>query len=205
MSKIINLNIVLLPSKEVSQKAIELSQKISKEFEVFFVLNEESRIPHVSLYHSAYPAENIPKVKEVIEDIANITASFPVELTNVFWQKEGWLDFQADKSEPLINLHNQVVERLNSFRKDNLMESDKEDFSSLSKGEQESINLYGYRHARELFRPHLTITRLKNGNAVTVSKELDGNNLSFDATDIALCRLGNYGTCVYLLDSWNLK
>lgn len=205
MPEIINLNVVLLPSEKTSQKAIELSRIIGEEFETFFTLNSENCIPHISFYHAAYPGKNVSQIKDAITSITKEIKSFPIELKTVFWHKEGWLDFQAVKSGPLISLHNLVVNKLNPLREGNLMESDRKDSSSYLAEEQEMLRLYGYRHAMDLFRPHLTITRLKTGDVAKVAGKLEGNDLSFEADIVALCQLGDYGTCIDILGKWDLK
>ena len=200
----INLNVILLPPGEISQKAVKLSKKIAKEFNTFFVLNDNC-IPHISLYHAAYPVKSLPMIKQAITDIVNNLSVFPVELTTVFWQKEGWLDFQATKSESLVNLHDLVVKNLNHFREGRIMDSDKKDFDSYSAEEQENLKFYGYLHSKKLFRPHLTITRLKEDNVSRATEKIKGENLSFTANMIALCNLGNHGTCISILEKWDLK
>lgn len=197
----INLNVILLPPKEISQKAIRLSKEITKEFKAFFVLNNNC-VPHISLYHAAYPARNLSKIKDAITSIVNNISAFPVELTTVFWQKKGWLDFQATKSESLVNLHDLVVKNLNYLREGRIMDSDKKNFDSYPAEEQKSLKLYGYLHSKKLFRPHLTITKLKKDNADQAADKIKGENLSFTANTIALSKLGDYGTCINILEKW---
>ena len=201
----VNVGIVLLPSEEVSQAAIQLSKDIAVDFKTFFVLGEESCLPHISLYHAAFPERNIPQVKRELTTLTENSSSFPMELPNVSWQEEGWLDLQAVKSESLVNLHHAVVQAFNSLREGSIMALDESAFSSYSPEEQNNLKLYGYRHAASLFRPHLTITRLQEGNVTLAVQKLEGTTLSFLANTLALCQLGEHNTCGELLGEFELK
>ena len=85
------------------------------------------------------------------------------------------------------------------------MESDKVAFSSYPAEEQKSLTLYGYLNAMNLFRPHLTITRLQEGNVALAAQRLKGVTFTFRAKTLALCQLGEHGTCGKLLEEFELK
>ena len=202
------LDVVILPSREVSQKAVELSGEIAKDLSVFFTLHEQERIPHISIYQAAYPTKNISGIKTTLRDICAKSHSFPIELLKSSWEKEGWIAFDAHKSKDLSTFHQLVVEKLNPLREGNIMLSDKENLNLYSTRERENVEQYGYVLAMDLFQPHLTITRLKESNeniiAATVQK-LEGSTFTFRADTIALCTLGKHGTCVSILEIWNFK
>jgi len=201
----VNVGIILLPSEEVSQAAIQLSRDVAADFKTFYVLGKESCLPHISLYHAAFPERKVPQVKRELKTLSEKFTPFSVKLSNVFWQEEGWLDLQAGKNESLVNLHRAVVQTLNPFREGSIMASDELAFSSYSPEEQNNLKLYGYRHAVSLFRPHLTITRLQEGDVVSVAQKLKGVAFTFSAKTLAMCQLGEHGTCKELLGEFELR
>ncbi len=201
----INLGIVLLPPQDVSQAAIQLSKRVADDFQTFFVLEEQSNLPHISLSHAAFPERNMPQIKKELRTLSEAFTAFLVELANVSWNKDGWIDIQAVKSKEFLNLHEEVVRALNPLREGSIMASDEVAFSSYSVQEQQNLKLYGYRHAVNLFRPHLTITRLQGGDVASAAQKLAGTTFRFAAKTLAVCQLGEHGTCKKLLENFELK
>ncbi len=63
------VNIAVRPPEEVIEEAIKISNEISKEAEPFFILDDDTFFPHITIYSPEYPAKNLDKVLETVEKI----------------------------------------------------------------------------------------------------------------------------------------
>lgn len=137
---IVNLGIVLLPPEEISQAAIQLSKDVAADFKTFFILGKESCLPHISLYHVAFPKRNLPQIKRELANLAEKSAALPLNLSSVAWQQEGWIDIQATKSKEFTHFHRTVLEALNPLREGILWNQTKQRFLLILQQNRRTLN-----------------------------------------------------------------
>ncbi|MBI2043128.1 hypothetical protein HYT25_01950 [Candidatus Pacearchaeota archaeon] len=65
-----SLNIAVIPPLEIRNKAIEFSEGVSLKFLSEFVLNNEDKIPHISLYQAGFPLRNIGKIEDAVREVS---------------------------------------------------------------------------------------------------------------------------------------
>lgn len=76
----IDLNVVILPNKELSLKLIQWSSFIASQFETDYVLDRSTRLPHLSLYSARYPLKNKAFVDNSVKTIVSSTARFNITM-----------------------------------------------------------------------------------------------------------------------------
>jgi hypothetical protein len=195
-------DIVLLPSDDLAQKAVKASQQLQS-FGALFQLNTETGpFPHTSLYMTQLKAEDLDKAKELLAAIAARTPIFFLK-ANDYFQEEGYIDPNYERTDDLANLQMAVVNAINPIR-DGMREKDKARLSQTTGLVRENLEKYGYRGVGELFRPHMTLTRFTDGKKVDTSTLSDPNEFSGQFVKIGLFEMGDNGTCVRKIAEFDL-
>lgn len=201
------VNIAIKPPQEVIEEAIKISNQIGKETEPFFILDGINFFPHITIYSPEYPDNNLDQVYKTVNEITSSTDRFVTTFTS-FNSHLGYIDIALEKTEQWEKLHEAVVNKLNPYRENHVREKYKssEELSNYSEIQQKYILDFGYSEVFSAFRPHLTITRLKDEQ---VAKEVvDKLNLqvhSFQVKELAAYLMGSHGTCTKLIREFSLK
>jgi 2'-5' RNA ligase len=195
-------NVVLLPNKSLADKAIEISQTLRSD-ETIFTLKDGSFYPHISLYMLELRVNDYEKVQDVLRDISAAQAFQELTATK-YDQKMGFLDAEYSITPALRELQDLIVDALNPVR-NGMREKDKLRMEQADGIKREYFEKYGYPNVKELFRPHLTLTRFNNENLFDASKLPDASVFSGTFESIGFFETGDNGTCVRLLSSYNLN
>ncbi len=190
------LKICIIPSKDVSDRAIALSCTLGG----LFVLAAQLCAPHLSLYTSEFP--DVQEVETSLKSLAKTTKPFPLSATSCELWRDVWLGINYKKDEAIAHFQHAVVERLNPLRKGLLRERDRARLENLSEEEKRNILTFGDRHTGDLFGPHLTLTKFER--AVSELPEISLDDYSFTVHELGLFAWGAHGTAIELLDSFTL-
>ncbi len=188
------LNIIILPDLKVSQKALELSKKISQNYETYFTLDNQNFIPHITLYQTIFPKNNVSVLKDRIQKFAKTLKPFKITISTFSVSNETWASWNFLKTEELMKLELQILELANPLREDLIPENLKQLVTD-AKGKQETEN-YGALLIKDRYTPHITLTRIKNPQdrkkVIDLIKEK--SELSFLVDKLFLGNLGEHGT-----------
>jgi 2'-5' RNA ligase len=195
-------DIVVLPSDELAAKAI-LASKNLKLLGSLFSLEIGKYFPHSSIYMLQLSTDAIGQVKHVLADIAQETKSLHLE-ANGYYQKEGFIDAGYTVSGELRNLQEKILSAINTLR-DGMREKDKARMVEATGLALKNYQDYGYKYVGELFRPHITLTRFTEEQPT--AEQLLSNVSDFNGTftKIGLFEMGDNGTCIRQIGSWNLQ
>jgi len=118
--------------------------------------------------------------------------------TLIFWD--------AEKTETLTRLHQELARRLNNLREGQLLpvhQNILED-PEVSDEIKESIREFGNPLAGEQERPHITIAKMKTpedvATALVILREAFSGLVTFTASTIAITEVGPYGSCPRVLE-----
>lgn len=195
-------NVVLLPSKSLADKAIEISATMRSD-ETLFTLKDGSFYPHLSLYMLELRVGDYQKVQEALQSIS-ATQSLQDLIAIKYDQKMGYLDAEYAVTTGLLKLQDLIIDVLNPVR-NGLREKDKLRMVQADGIKREYFEKYGYPNVKELFRPHVTLTRFNHENLfdTTTLPEVSAFSGKFDR--LGFFESGDNGTCVRLLSSYNLN
>lgn len=188
-------NIVIEASDEVTTIAREVSDILSAQTETCFTLDTTRHIPHVTLYHVSLEEEVVPAVLAALKEVASAMESFHLHQTKYCLVRGQWIDMSYEREDPIVRLHNLVLEAVGQYHVKEEEALQKEEWSDMSPERQENLELYGASEVRGLYRPHLTLTRLVEKMDESILQNLPERNFSFRVSAIALYELGEYGTC----------
>lgn len=197
MDKSKSFNIVIYPSREISQKAIKISELLKISGGIF-VLDGKKYFPHITLYMMELPLKNLNKVRKILKDYASRTKSFKINSFKYRQKKDGFVDVSY-KDKQIKNLQKEVISLLNPLRGGLLREREITRMKELSERQKKNVLFCGHRDVGSDFYPHLTFTKLERFDKKILSK-IKKDNFSFKVNKIALFYLGEYGTCNKLIE-----
>lgn len=190
-----SLNIAILPDRKTQQQAILLSQKISDSYPTFFTLNETTLLPHITVYQAHFPQENIGKVNQAVEKVLRDYNSFVLNLQGVSVSHETFIFWDCAKIQILESLQKDVIESVNMLR-NGLVLPHLKNVTGLSREDNEDIKQYGALLIGPRYRPHITLTRIKNSSdAKAALGVLTAQQSSrVQVSGIVTAYLGDHGT-----------
>jgi len=202
MQNSIPCDVVLLPSEALSSVALEASTQLAK-LDNLFQLDNVNFYAHVSLYMLELKQADIEKVKDLLAAIAKSVQA--QQLTaNKYDQKELFIDAEYTRTATLDDLQSNVINALNSVR-NGMRGKDVERMKTATGLALENYQNYGYKYVGELFRPHITLTRF--GSEQQAAEEMLPDITTFNGTfdRIGLFAMGDNGTCIREIESWELQ
>jgi 2'-5' RNA ligase len=197
----IAVDVVLLPSKEVMNQAIEANTRLLKQYSDRIVLDKEYCVPHISLAMGCMDEQDIPIIEQILHTIAG--KYYPGQLniagisigTNALGEKVSSL--KVKKTDKLQLLHEQVMRRTAPYFSYDVTEEMV--LSPPTAGESTLLWIKNYpdKSAFSNFFPHITI-----GYGQLEEFPLTAE---FHASKLALYRLGNHCTCRKVLAAQTLS
>jgi len=202
MKTSIPCNVVILPEPDLASMAIRASKKLES-LGSLFALESGKYYPHASLYMLQLRTETLPKAEQLLADIAASTESVAPHPVR-YYQAEGYIDVEYQKTHQLAQLQDKVVSALNPIR-DGMREKDKARMLEATGAVRQNLEQYGYRGVGELFRPHLTLTRFADEQPDIESK-LPASFRQFGGqfTKLGLFEMGDNGTCIRQIADFDL-
>jgi len=197
----IAVDVVLLPSEEVTNQAIEANNGLSKQYADRIILDKENCLPHISLAMGCINERDIANIEKILLTIAEKYSPGQLNIiginagTNSLGEKVSV--FEVKKTGRLLSLHKEVMRRMTPY------------FSYDVTAEMvlwppiacESTLLwvknYPKKSAFENYFPHITIGY---GQVDDFSFTAE-----FAASKLAICHLGNHCTCRKVLADAELE
>lgn len=198
----IAIDVALIPSEEMMEKAIEINKELLKTNDDKIVLGKEQNLPHMTLCMGALEESDIPKVEKILSEIAPQFSALQLEVVSpalsepVEGRKISYLKIET--TEELQRLHEAVMKRMlplltyDDVTIEMVFHPPYPDAISLS-----WIKGYKEKSCFERFKPHITI-------GAGEIKDLKVP-IKFTADRLILAHLGNYCTCRKVLASVELK
>jgi 2'-5' RNA ligase len=196
----IAVDIVLLPSEEMSDKAIAANKELPKQYANKIVLDKSSCLPHISLAMGCIDEIDIDEIDTILRTIAKETSLGQLSAVGIHIEKnragEKVSVFEIEKTEALQSLHEKVMKRLEPYfsydvKAEMVLSSEETSQSTL-----DWIKNYPEKSSFEKFFPHITI-----GYGEI---EIFSFPMKFEVSKLALCHLGNHCTCKVILASVGL-
>lgn len=194
MSKIA-IDIVLLPPEEIMDLLIEINKKEAEKGNAKQLMGKDDFIPHLSLNMGCVNQEDLPKIYDLVKQIATKFSPIPIELYEIFYgtdsKGERSYAFVARKGGKLQQLHEELMDGLKSFISyeatvEMYFTKEGEKLDAVPKG----IPMFKERN-RENFSPHITM----------LCKELEYKDLpiKFIASRLVVCHSGIHTSCRKIL------
>ncbi len=187
----IAVDVVLIPSDEMTNIAIEANRKLSKKNPDKIILDRENCLPHISLAMGCIDQKQITDIGKILRKIAEEFSIGSLRIvgvhthTNITGETVSVL--QIENTDRLQSLHERIMSSMKPYFSYNVTANMVLSDGTVSKSTLLWIKNYPAESGYEKFFPHIT---LGYGEIALENLPLD-----FKATKIALCHLGNHCTC----------
>ena len=201
MNDSISCDVVILPEPLLANRAISASQKL-QQFDGYYTLEDGVCFPHTSLYMLELKVEDIPRVEELL---SNITKAFPPFQLEAYRYDHtmGFIDAEYRRLPELDSLQEKIVTALNPIR-NGMRAKDRERMAVAEGVALKNFQDYGYKNIGELFRPHMSLTRLKEANDSALQTLEDAVEFGGTFLRLGLFEMGDNGTCVREIKTFGL-
>jgi 2'-5' RNA ligase len=210
--------IAILPSLEGAQKITDINAKLAKKLVPQGLENKHNKC-HVTLYHGAYKAEDLPEISAKLGGIAcnikKLTLNFDDNIVVVGPGR--WIDINIKRSDAnaeveqnykaICNLHSKVVDTFYGYHQRPLerttmtLEALKDQIAAGNENAlkiAKQIQTYGVSGLYELYNPHTTLwyqwpTNSVLKDAVESAKHEVKSGFSCDGWALVIAKLGFNG------------
>lgn len=203
-------DVVLLPPPDVNARSADLSRSCAEPAPTEFVLREDGPYPHISLYMANLTPGDRAEAVRLLRGIAARTPALHLAGERFVGNEHGMFELFYVKSDALTRLQEDVIAavaplRTGLRRLDPVGRVLAEHRLTAPPPARDNLDRYGYDEVGELFRPHITITRFRE----RAWRPGDGAlppAADFTATydTLALCVMGEHGTCTELVETFAL-
>ncbi|MHC4438172.1 MAG: hypothetical protein ACYS3S_12495 [Planctomycetota bacterium] len=187
----IAVDVVLLPSQEVTNQAIEANKKLLKQYADRIILDKKSCLPHISLAMGCTDEQDIPDIEQILHIIAGKYNPGQLNIAgisiaaNALGEKVSC--FEVNKTERLLSLHEQVMRTTAPYFSYDITAEMVLYGPITDKSTLLWIKNYPEKSAFENFFPHITIGYGQLDEFPFTAE--------FSPSKLALCHLGNHCTC----------
>jgi len=197
----IAVDVVLLPSEEMADKAIAANKELLKQCADKIVLDKESCLPHISLAMGCIDERDIADIEKVLQAIAKQSSLGQLSVIGIHTETNSAGEqvsvLQIEKTEALQSLHEEVMQKLAPYFSYDVTEDMVLSPPMAGESTLAWIKSYPEKSSFEKFFPHITIGY---GEINDYSFPI-----KFAASKLALCHLGNHCTCRKILASVKLE
>lgn len=199
-------DIVLLPDSELAQKAIAASRKLTLH-DSLFTLELGKFFPHMSLYMFQLNTDDTSTIEDLLRNIAD--SNHVISATAVRYYQGtgfgvGYIDSEYEATQELRALQSEVVEAINPVRA-GMREKDVAKMRDATGLKLENLQKYGYPSIGDLFRPHVTLSRLKSHKPEVLDVLPDISIFKGVFDRLGLFEMGDNGTCIRTIGEYPLK
>jgi 2'-5' RNA ligase len=194
VSKLVAVDVAVLPPPDITTRAIALSAALPAEGSEGLRLDAE-HLPHITLTQQFIREEELDAAFERIDEI--VTPLGPIRVVATGAGNSGhtlWI--AIERTPELATLHEQLMEALRGFERP---DGGPAAFAAGDGRMGDVLWVASYRLKSSFgeFTPHITL-----GHG-TQTPPVDP--FTFDATTIAACHLGRFCTCRRVLRRWQLR
>lgn len=185
------LNVCVLPSKEVGEECVKISQSLDQT-KTLFALGDD-KFPHTTVYMARFANDKIPEVTAPLDELMQTVAAFECRNTGYFMTAGRYLEVSYEKSDEFMEFHRLVMNKLSPLRINPGNPYEESYFAPYTANQERNAQNTGYDLANELYRPHITLTRYKEGQVPQETPQLPDVDLSFSLGRIGLYKADDNG------------
>lgn len=185
------INVCVIPDEPASAMCVALSQSLTND-DTLFVLGGD-RLAHMTAYMARFADTDIDKVVKGVEEALKSATPFRCEHTGYFMTEGRYLEASYRKSAEFMALHEALIASVAGYRINPGNPYEEGYFTPYTAEQQQNVKETGYDLARNLYRPHVTLTRYKDGSVPEAFPALSEAKLSFDLDKIGVYKADDNG------------
>jgi 2'-5' RNA ligase len=196
----IAVDVVLLPDQDMTRRAIESNRELVEQYSSEIVLGHDTCLPHISLAMGCIDTDYRDSIRGLLARLSrephptHLTATGIVASAN---SRGGYTSImEIEKTAEFLSFHEKVMQAVEPLFSHDVNEAMIAD-DTVAASTLEWIRDYPRKAAFERFSPHITL-----GYGKATSDE--AFPIGFRVSHLALCHVGNHGTCRRVLVSVDL-
>jgi hypothetical protein len=197
------INICIMPSAKVCSQCVQLSQSLKSEGTIF-TLDGINRFAHMTVFMARFADSEVPNVLQVTEQALSDIPAFLCEHTGYFMTAGRYLEVSYRKSVEFIALHELFINVLSRYRFNPGNPVEEDYFAPYTEEQRQNAKETGYDLAHNLYRPHITLTRYKEGCLPEIFPGFAPAKLSFMLNEIGVYKADNNGAIYEVLREFSL-
>jgi hypothetical protein len=191
------LNVCIIPSRQVSKDCVKLSASLGRDTTIFLL--GDGKFAHMTVYMARFADDKVVDVVAATEHVLRSVNPFRCEHGGYFLTEGRYLEVSYRRSAVLMSLHNSLIEQLAPLRINPGNPYEEGYFAPYTTEQGRNAEETGYDLAHDLYRPHITLTRYKEGMAPDKFPALPEVMLSFDLTKVCVYEADDNGAVCTLL------
>jgi hypothetical protein len=196
------INVCVIPDERVSAECVSISQSLKNE-DTLFVLGGD-KFAHMTAYMARFADDDIDKVVAGVENALKSVASFRCVHTGYFMTQGRYLEASYRKSAEFMALHESLITNLADTRINPGDPFEEGYFTPYTPEQQQNAKETGYDLARNLYRPHVTLTRYKEGGVPEAFPAIAEANLTFNLDKVCVYKADDNGAVYELIQEFRI-
>lgn len=196
------INVCIVPDEAVGREAVAISQSLKNE-DTMFVLGE-GLFPHMTVYMARFSNDDINKVVAATETALQQARSFRCRHTGYLITGGRYFEASYEKSPALLAFHELLITHNADLRINPGSPFAEGYFAPYAEEQQKNARETGYDLARNLYRPHITLTRYHEGTVPETYPALPAARLSFDMHRVCVYKADDNGAVYELIREFNV-
>lgn len=196
--KVIAIDVLLTPSQEMYEQAIQLNTLMNDSNPETIKLDKD-HIPHVTLLQCFIREADMPKVRRVLEGQFENIKNETLRAENLFYyieKEESFAMISVEKNSALLKLHEKIIELVKPFivyngNAESFVQNP--DGSSIGESTLTYVPEFVEKHSYENFDAHISLGVAQKKLLDSLSENVF-KSIPFQATNLSVYHLGDHGT-----------
>lgn len=192
----IAIDVALLPDESMQQRARELNARLRESYPGCFPLDDQ-HLPHITLMQAFLQGRDLEDIWLRIKDI-RIRGKLRAEAFDYFARGEiGSCGFDVSLPDWLGEAHQRALEAIFPFAQEKADERaflTTRDEPTISASSLNYVRTFASERSGKRFNPHVTLGQAQVEFLESLRRE-GFEAFEFDVDALAICQLGNHGTC----------
>lgn len=193
----------MLPTAPVADQCIAISKTFDDNL-VRFKLGD-GLFPHATVYMARFPQESIEVVKQKLIELASSLSPVQLKQSGYYLTEGDYVEVSYQRTAELLAFQDSIITALKDFRDSPGKPARESYYGPYADEQQQNAQETGYDLAYKLYRPHITLTRYKEGYVPETFPQFPAANLSFTLPKIALYKADENGAIFEEITTLNLS
>ena len=186
------INVCIIPPNLVAASCVNISQSLESD-NTMITLDGVSRFAHMTVFMARFANTKADMVMKAVESALKKVQGFSCEHSGYFMTAGRYFEVSYRKTKELMDLHELLIDRLKDLRINPGTPFEEAYFTPYTAQQQQNAKKTGYDLAHDLYRPHITLTRYKEGGVPEVQPVLAPGELSFQVSKIGVYKADDNG------------
>ena len=196
------INICIIPDETVGASCAAISQSLKSDTTLFTLGGD--KFAHMTVYMARFADGQIPAVVESVGQALQGQSPWQCQHSGYFLTEGRYLEVSYRKSAAFMKIHEALIATAASYRLNPGQPYEEGYFTPYTADQQRNARETGYDLARDLYRPHITLTRYAEGGVPDTFPALPTAALSFAAKKICVYKADDNGAVYKQLAEFSL-